>query len=287
MGITNANFLKLEDAPAWALLCTSASRPATPGNGDLILETDTNKLMLRSAGVWTHVGTAQAGFTIDATKQLNIGGSAVLTAAIAVKMAATSDYILDSRPGAEAASRFRIRASGQLEWGGGSVAADTFLYRTAADFLRTDSSFMAAGWADSSLAATVNNVQITTGTTTSGTYTPTLTSGTTCSLVFTAPSTGKVVIHNVLESLNSGTGWTKCTIEVRTGNVIGSGTAIVAANDDDSHGTTGNNSVRAGVTKLVSGLTPGTQYNVRQLFKIQSGTGTFLRKELIVEPKMI
>lgn len=131
-----------------------------------------------------------------------------------------------------------------------------------------------------------NNVQVTLGTTTSTTYTATLTTGTACSTTFTAPASGKVEIKNILESFNSGAGFTKCTIEVRLGAVVGSGTVFLAASDDEAHGSTGaaSTSGRYGVSTFLTGLTPNTVYNVRQMFRVQSGTGSFLRKRLLVVP---
>lgn len=286
VSIPNGNFVKLEEAAAWALLCTSSTHPGSPGEGDLILETDTDKLMLRNGASWDHVGTALGGITLSSGKQLNYNASGATTV-IAVKMASGSDLWASSRVGAETVSRFTINASGLMLWGDGSSAGDTNLYRTAANFLRTDDSFMALAYQESSLAVSVENTQNTAGTVTSGTYVATLTGGTTCGTTFIAPFSGKVLIHNTCESLNSGAGWTKCAIEVRTGGSIGSGTAVLTANDDDTNGTTGTNSVRCTVTKLITGLTPSATYNVRQLFKVQSGTGTFLRKQIVVEPKMI
>lgn len=286
VSIVNGNFTKLELAAAWALVCTSGTRPATPGEGDIILESDTDKVYIRQGAAWDQIGTANTGVAINTGKQLNVGGSAS-PFPVAIKTALSSDGALSLRVGAETASRMTISSDGQIFWGDGTNPQDTNLYRTAANFLRTDDAFMALGWQESSLAVTVNDVQVAVGTTTSGTYTATLTGGTTCSKTFIAPFSGKVLIHNTVESLNSGAGWTKTAIEVRTGAVIGSGTAVLTANDDDTNGTTGTNSVRCTVTKLLTGLTPGATYNVRQLFKVQSGTGTYLRKEIIVEPKMI
>jgi hypothetical protein len=133
--------------------------------------------------------------------------------------------------------------------------------------------------------ASVSNAQATLGTTTSTGLTATLTSGTACSVVFTSPPSGKVLIGNNCECLNSGAGFSLCTIQVRTGAVVGSGTLILTAADNEAIINTGTSSNRNGVTRLLEGLTPGAQYNCQQLFRVQSGTGSFLRKQLIVTPQ--
>lgn len=133
--------------------------------------------------------------------------------------------------------------------------------------------------------ASVSSTQATLGTTTSTGFTATLTSGTACSVVFTAPPSGKVLIGNNCECLNSGGGYSVCTPQVRTGAVVGSGTLVLTAADNEALVNTGTSSNRNGATRLLEGLTPGAQYNVQQLFRVQSGTGSFLRKQLIVTPQ--
>lgn len=135
------------------------------------------------------------------------------------------------------------------------------------------------------LPSTVASTQAATGTTTSTTFTATLTGGTACSVVFTAPDSGKTLVLNNCECLNSGSGFSVCTIQVRTGAVVGSGTLVLTASDNEGIVNTATNSNRSGTSRLLEGLTPGAQYNVQQLFRVQSGTGTFLRKHLIATPQ--
>lgn len=135
------------------------------------------------------------------------------------------------------------------------------------------------------LPATIAGTQSTTGTTTSTSYTATLTGGTACSAVFTASASGKTLVLNNCECLNSGGGFSVCTIQVRTGAVVGTGTIVLTAADTEGIVNTGTSSNRVGISRLLEGLTPAAQYNVQQLFKVQSGTGTFLRKHLIAAPQ--
>lgn len=130
---------------------------------------------------------------------------------------------------------------------------------------------------------TVGDAQATNGTTTSVTYTSTLTGGTACGIAFTAPPSGKVLVHNNSRMFNSGANHNLCSIHVRTGSTIGSGTDVLAASDANAVAYFGSNDDRRGATTLVSGLTPGAAYNVIQSFKVTAGTGNFSNKSLIVQ----
>lgn len=161
--------------------------------------------------------------------------------------------------------------------------ADTNLYRSAADLLKTDDSVEIAGGLKVTGNATTVDTQVTSGTTTSTSYTATLTGGTACGLAFTAPPSGQVLVHNNCRLVNSGIFLTFCTIRVRTGSSIGSGSDVVATSDENAVTVYATTEARIGNTYLVTGLTPGSSYNVQQLFRVVGGTGTFLNKSLIVQ----
>ena len=134
---------------------------------------------------------------------------------------------------------------------------------------------------------TLNDAQSATGTTTSTTYTATLAAGgTACGKVFVAPASGSVVIHNATQ-IQASAGNSFCTIRVRTGDTIGSGTDVLPAGDDDAVITNvAAVVIRAGVDVPVDGLTPGNTYNAQQLFKNDAaGTCTVSRKKIIVKPQ--
>lgn len=139
---------------------------------------------------------------------------------------------------------------------------------------------------NSALGESKDDTQVTSGTTTSTTFTATLTGGTTSATTFVAPTSGKVLIHNTSQATNSGTGSSICSFEVRTGGTIGGGSVFRAATDDDFTGIGGSTNTRSTAVSPISGLTPGSTYHVRQMFRASSGTGTFLRKNVIVEPKV-
>lgn len=129
--------------------------------------------------------------------------------------------------------------------------------------------------------------QVTTGTTASLTYTPTLTGGTACGVTFLAPPSGQVAVFWTCEG-NNGANFALSGVEVRAGGTIGSGvvvglTMLGTANDDKSLFHVGD--VRGTVHHVVGGLTPGATYNARSLFRVNAGgPGNFGRKELTVLP---
>lgn len=135
--------------------------------------------------------------------------------------------------------------------------------------------------------ATENDIetdtQNTNGTTTSTTYTPTLTGGTACGKVFVAPPSGRVVVLNNCGLFNSSAASASaCTIRVRTGGVVGSGSDFVAADDNDALIEWTANITQVGNHYPITGLTPGSTYNVQQVFRVSGNTGNFQRKKITV-----
>jgi hypothetical protein len=119
------------------------------------------------------------------------------------------------------------------------------------------------------------------GSTTSTTYTGTLTGTGGVSQVFTAPPSGRVNVAiqcGIVNTTLAGEGWV--SVEARTGSVIGSGSVVSGYGAADIHAlrakaaSTGND-VQFGTSCLVTGLTPGAVYHVRQMYRIgTSGGGT-------------
>lgn len=130
--------------------------------------------------------------------------------------------------------------------------------------------------------ATTADRQDATGTTTSTAFTATLTGGTSCGLAFVAPASGSVLIHNTMNGFNGG-GASFGAFEVRAGGTVGSGAVFQAAVDTKAI-VLGAASLAMTYTTLVTGLTPGSIYNVRQMFRVSAGTGTYAWKELCVGP---
>lgn len=133
--------------------------------------------------------------------------------------------------------------------------------------------------------SSVVDSQNTAGTTTSVTYTPTLAGGAVaCGVVFTAPTSGKIMVHNYSLVQNSGANDTACSFAVREGAVVGSGTTFLPSSDIRSLRHRLTTQVLFGAAHMVTGLTPGAVYNVQQEFRCDAGTGTFAAKELSVIP---
>lgn len=133
--------------------------------------------------------------------------------------------------------------------------------------------------------ATVSNVQNTVGTTTSASYTATLTGGTTCVVVFVAPPSGSVLVHNACGTTGSAAAQAAyCSFEIRTGSTPGGGSVSWAASNNTFVASFGTLTEGGGRTTMVTGLTPGVTYHARQMFLSTSGTASFESKELIVQP---
>lgn len=124
-----------------------------------------------------------------------------------------------------------------------------------------------------------------------------LTSGDIAGVTFVAPASGavKITISGWL-GINSTN--LRCRVymtgQVRQGSVINSGTVVDAANDDqaaihDNESTGGYTYEYGSVPYVVSGLTPGDDYNVTIMHRVLSspvvttGAGTFKRR-ILVEP---
>lgn len=137
---------------------------------------------------------------------------------------------------------------------------------------------------NSAFGITVPSTENTVGTTTSATYTATLTGGTTNSPVFVAPASGKVIVSLAAIIFQTG-GNSFMSFEIRTGASIGGGTVFLAA--ADAHALTAGVGVlfRAGDSFTVPGLTPGSTYHARGMYKNDAaGTASFRDKHMIVNP---
>ena len=103
----------------------------TPGSGDFLRW---------NGSAWVN----ENDLNLTESQQLLIGAP-TSSASIALKRTNTTDPILSSRVGSESEHRVVLDASGLILLGSGSVAGDTNLYRSAANVLRTDDSFVVDG----------------------------------------------------------------------------------------------------------------------------------------------
>ncbi|MET8826108.1 hypothetical protein ABZX40_13630 [Streptomyces sp. NPDC004610] len=143
------------DAAAGFQPVTSTTRPSSPYSGKPIMETDTSFRTYFSNGTapasasWVQIPNSSSTFNADLDltggRQLNIGGSGS-AASIAVLASAAGDDILSTRVSGDTQNRHLIEADGTTLWGpGGSIAPDVNLFRSAANTLKTDDSFVIGG----------------------------------------------------------------------------------------------------------------------------------------------
>ncbi|HEX6686535.1 MAG TPA: hypothetical protein VF062_27435 [Candidatus Limnocylindrales bacterium] len=111
-----------------------------------------------------------------------------------------------------------------------------------------------------------------------------------CEVVFVAPESGRVIVHwsGALRNLSAAeTPVAYLSPEVRSGATPGSGGVVLPAHDARTvrcNFAGAAQTIRAGASHLLSGLTPGESYNARILHRVTSSTGEFFYRSLIVTP---
>lgn len=132
----------------------------------------------------------------------------------------------------------------------------------------------------------VSNADPTARTTTSTSFTTTLSPANICGISFVAPPSGKVLIICGAQCSNgSSPNIAQASFGIRQGDVVGSGTVFQASGDSTT--VTSIASVGASRGSPVTGLTPGTIYNVAMEHRaFSAGTATFLNREVIVQPQL-
>lgn len=128
--IINTNWDAI-DAAVSSTVCTSSTRPGSPFDGQVIKETDTGRayIWMDSVSQWRQIPVASA----DMLSALGYALGSSTTNAIYAKVSGDSQ------------NRWMMDASGLMLWGSGSAAGDTNLYRSAANTLKTDDSFVVGG----------------------------------------------------------------------------------------------------------------------------------------------
>lgn len=268
----------LIDNAIGTVICTSTTRPSTGlFNGMTLWETDTRRFVVRVAGAWTVVPNIVT--IADATAR-----SAIVTPYDGMMIYRQDRDWIEVYDGAA----WRVQGTAVCSSTSDRDSAITSPYNgQLATTTDTGSQWQRQGgaWVGTfgTGGATVWDIQNTAGTTTSGAFTATLTGGTACGVAFTAPASGKIMVYNNCEVQNSAAPTLSlCTIRIRTGSTVGSGSDILAAANAEA--IFGGVSFRAGTSRPLSGLTPGSLYNAQQLFAVGGGTGTYVNKSLIVAP---
>jgi hypothetical protein len=176
----NDNLDKIDTNIGFRVVANTTARNAISPiwEGLVVRETDTGRCYVSNgslpvSGSWNELVTTGASITFTGTNLINLNGSASATDKLAAIVSGDSF------------DRFRMRADGRMDWGPGSGSRDTNLYRSAANTLRTDDSFIVGSdFTVSGSFAGASNVN--TGAWTS--YTPTWTSS------GTAPALGNGVL---------------------------------------------------------------------------------------------
>lgn len=106
-----------------------------------------------------------------------------------------------------------------------------------------------------------------------------------CGVAFTAPTTGRVMVDwRAQFDHDTAGGFVSVSPVIRTGSTVGAGSVIVAADDSRALISAGTELAQMGTSRLVTGLTPGTVYNVRLEHLQSGGVGTLLRRAVAVAP---
>ena len=109
-------------------------------------------------------------------------------------------------------------------------------------------------------------------------------------IAFIAPASGAVhiTVSAFITNVNN-TFYTAMSYRITEGNVVDSGTEILAPSDDRSLSTSravttgGATQLSASYRRLTTGLVPGGSYNVTAYKRVSGGTGSFLYRSLNVE----
>ena len=207
-----------------------------------------------------------------------------------------SAKITDRRYWTRAAGGIRYSANGSQRPGGdvGAMPWDARVTTTGSLQLwnASTSTWVDLPGAKVAQGASVQSTLTDSGTVSSATYTDTRAGAAICGLTFVAPASGKVKIDWSAQMVTDtpASHFELCSWEMRLGSTIGSGTLVIGATDDWAFGTTAtattDNRYRGHDSYLQTGLTPGTTYNLRLMYRCRSSTTmTVSKPRLLVTPQ--
>jgi len=127
---------------------------------------------------------------------------------------------------------------------------------------------------------------VTTGSTTSTTFTNTLTTTGIRGVSFVAPPSGKAIVHGLASGWNSLAVHSFLSFEVRVGGSVGSGAVHLASNENTASEflLTATDPARHKAMGVVTGMTAGSTYNACLTYRVPSGTGSYARRHILVQP---
>lgn len=235
-------------------------------------------------------GTLHANGALDTDSTLVVDGTSTLTGTVTAGAGVAVT-------GAVTASTVMAATQGITAWGGSptvlSVSTTAVVTSPTSGHVVYDrSDFQFKRWTGSVWLTIrplpTSQTQDAAGTFTSITYVETLAGGgLPCSFTFVAPQSGMVMVHNSAFVENNSTVRSYVSWIIRNGAVIGSGTTFLDGSDEKALSNIGADDISATRTTLVTGLTAGNTYNIRQQFKLSSTgpTGNVLYRELTVVPQ--
>lgn len=109
----------------------------------------------------------------------------------------------------------------------------------------------------------------------------------TVGLFFTAPPSGMVLAHwasSIDNNVAGNSGF--LSAEIREGDAIGAGTQVIPASDQLATRNANTEFVKFGITRLFTGLIPGTVYNASLWHRSSNGANTavFNDRNIIIQP---
>lgn len=273
----NLNWDRL-DAAVGALICTEATKPASPWDGQFIRTTDTRRLYVWNAtqGAWDQIVMPMAGTIAP------VGGGSIAGIRLYTTSAAVANRAVATRGTGDTNDHWWVDYDGSMQWGSGAIPADVTLSRIAAQMLSVSGSFSGGG----AVAVQDEDATVISNTAAFAPGTPVV--GTT----FVGPPSGKVAItvygyHNISNNSNQG----QLSYEVRQGATLGAGTIVLASNANRALITSrsvtasGQSTLGGSHRRMWTGAVPGTTYNVRTMHRSEPGvSGTIEFRGVLVEP---
>jgi hypothetical protein len=255
-------------------ICTSVTRPASPFNGQGILETDTGRIWFYITALAAWVPNLLGGRpnylpTAPGTAAAFLRGELVNSATLA------GNRFIDARLAGAANPGYAMDFDGKNWWGpGGGTALDTNLYRDSAHVLATDDMLLSkhSAMQAQQVYDSVNR------TTTSTTLTDTLSTGAALAITTVVPPSGKLLIGIANRMFPS----TPPAVAQTTARISGTNTQTpdYSKTLSVSDATTD----RRGLSWVATGLTAGGTVTVTMQHSVGSGTGNFDWRALSVVP---
>lgn len=155
VAVVNANNTKIDSLLGY-VICTSSTRPSSPYEGMVAVESDTLRRMIYFQGAWRDDGARPV-----------IGGNTAATAMVSWRTTSTisGNRMFGAKATPDTQDAFTIDFDGKMQWGpGGTTNPDVNLYRSGSGVLRTDGVIMSAGGDAQYIQANVQTIATSTTT---------------------------------------------------------------------------------------------------------------------------